>query len=60
MKKEFFVMLNTQDGGITPLVDDKEDLATFDTVEEATKGAKSSILGDAFGYEVFQTGYGVA
>lgn len=61
MKKEFFVMLNTQNGGITPLVSgEREDLATFDTVEEAEEAAKSSSFGDAFGFEVFQTGYGVS
>lgn len=61
MKKDFFVMLNTQNGGITPLVDDEtEKLATYDSVDEAKDAAKSSMLGDMCGFEVFQRGYGVA
>jgi hypothetical protein len=53
MKKDFFVMLNHPNGGIVPMVDDDEDLATFDTVEEAESAARNSSLGDACGFEVF-------
>lgn len=58
---DFFVMLNMQDGGcgVTPLTEFNSDkLAMFNTEEAARKAAKSSVLGDAFGYEVFERGYG--
>ena len=51
MQHDFFVMLHTQSGGITPMVDSAgEELATCETKERAEDGAKGSVLGDAFGY----------
>ncbi|WP_333879008.1 hypothetical protein [Methylobacter sp.] len=60
MKGDFFVMLFTQDGSYTPLEQaDKEDIARFETEEEARTAAESSLLGDMFGYEVFNICCGI-
>ncbi|WP_333879010.1 hypothetical protein [Methylobacter sp.] len=60
MKLDYFVMLNTQNGGITPLIDaDTEELATFATKGDAEKSATTCVLGYAFGFEVFERGCGV-
>ena len=61
---DFFVMLTTQNGGYTPLMlcsdieNNTEELAKFETKEAATKGAENSVLGENFGYEVFEIGCG--
>ena len=61
---DFFVMLTTQSGGYTPLekcisiAHDTSELAKFKTHHEAVKGAKESVLGEMFGFEVFQIGCG--
>lgn len=55
---DFFVMLNTQCGGITPMTDADGDLATFDDLDSARHGADNCSLGEAFGYEVFERGTG--
>jgi hypothetical protein len=63
-KGDFFVMLTTQKGGYTPLelstsiADDTSELAKFETKEDARKGALGSVLGENFGYEVFEVGTG--
>ena len=60
----FFVMLNTQKGEYTPLMlcisidRDETELAKFDTKEDARNGALGSVLGEQFGYEVFEIGDG--
>ncbi|NUZ10063.1 hypothetical protein HUZ36_04650 [Pseudoalteromonas sp. McH1-7] len=61
---DFFVMLTTQTGGYTPLMlctdieYNREELAKFKTKEAAKSAAESSVLGENFGYEVFEIGYG--
>jgi hypothetical protein len=57
MMKDYFVMLNTQNGGITPLMSDEE-IATFDTPGEAKDAGKENMLGAHFGFEVFGRGEG--
>jgi len=57
MSKDFFVMLQTQDGGYTPMMDD-EDIAKYETEEEARKDARNNPLGEHFGAEIFERGYG--
>jgi len=58
---DFFVMLITQQGGYTPLelctsiAHDTCELAKFKTKELAKAGALDSVLGENFGYEVYQT-----
>lgn len=58
----FFVMLDHPNcpGNYTPMDcgEDDFELARFATKEEAEDAAKNSVLGKAFGYEVFQIGYG--
>ena len=58
--KPYFVMLNCCSGGIVPLVvgDEHEELATFDTEDEAVAAGKDNTLGHHFGFEVFCTGCG--
>jgi len=58
MDGDFFVMLNTQDGGYTPMTDDDGELAKFDWLEAARSAAENSSLGSAFGFEVFERGMG--
>lgn len=55
--KDYFVMLNTQGGGITPLMSDEE-IATFETTSEARAAGKDNLLGAHFGFEVFGRGEG--
>ncbi|CAH7152218.1 hypothetical protein [Vibrio alginolyticus] len=63
-KGDFFVMLTTQNGGYTPLMlcadiaSDEAVLAKFATEQEARDVAKRTVLGEAFGYEVFEIGCG--
>ena len=54
---DFFVMLNTQRGGYTPLMNDDE-IATFDSVDAAVSCAQQNPLGAYFGFEVFERGDG--
>lgn len=59
MMENYFVMLNTQTGGIAPLVeDDSEEICTFETAQEAIEVAEKNILGANFGFEVFCRGDG--
>lgn len=57
MMKDYFVMLNTQGGGITPLMEDDE-IATFETPSDAKTAGKDNMLGAHFGFEVFGRGEG--
>jgi hypothetical protein len=63
-KGDFFVMLTTQKGGYTPLelctsiADDTSVFAKFKTKEDAREGALGSVLGEQFGYEIFEIGMG--
>lgn len=60
MDKDFFVILNTQCGGIAPMTDaETDELATYETKEAADDAARNCVLGDAFGFEVFERGCGV-
>ena len=52
---EYFVMLTTQPGGMTPMVNDDDELATFTSAKAA---AQESVLGHHFGFEVFRRGEG--
>jgi hypothetical protein len=57
MGRTFFVMLNTQRGVITPLIDDEtEEVAIFANDTAARKAADDNVLGYAFGFEVFEAG----
>lgn len=60
MSGDYFVMLTTQSGGYTPLLDDKDELGKFETEDAAIAGALSTILGELFGFEVFERGRGEA
>jgi hypothetical protein len=61
---DFFVMLTTQKGGYTPLelctsiADNTSEFAKFETKELAKEGALGSVLGEQFGYEIFEIGTG--
>ena len=57
---DYFVMLNTQNGSFTPLMDEKgDDIAKFATDDDADKMAAQNPMGEHFGYEVFQIGMGL-
>jgi hypothetical protein len=58
MDDDFFVMLNTQNGGYTPMMGDDE-IAKYTTFEAAAEAAEDNPLGENFGYEVFQIGCGI-
>jgi hypothetical protein len=58
MMKDYFVMLNTQNGGITPLMAADDEIATFETPSEAKAAGKDNLLGAHFGFEVFGRGEG--
>lgn len=58
MTDDYFVMLHTQNGGITPMVSDNEEIATFKTFDEAAAVASENPLGEHFGFEVFCRGMG--
>ena len=59
MEKDYFVMLNTQPGGITPMTDENGELAMFELLSSASEAAINNPLGAHFGYEVFERGCGV-
>lgn len=47
---DFFVMLTTQRGGYTPMMDSvNDDIAKFKTADTAHNCAKQNILGENFG-----------
>lgn len=61
-KEKYFVLLNTEDGGCTPLkrcldiTTNEAELARFVTKEAATASAKNSGLGEKYGFEVLELG----
>lgn len=63
-KGDFFVMLTTQNGDYTPMMlctdiaTNEAELAKYETEQEAKKAAKETVLGEHFGYEIFERGYG--
>lgn len=61
MDYNFFVILNTQRGGVTPMtIGDDDELALFKTEEEAAYAADANMLGRAFGFEIFERGTGTS
>lgn len=60
MDGDFFVMLTTQNGGYTPLMNKElDDIAKFESEYLAREAGNNNILGHNFGYEVFMIGDGV-
>ena len=62
MDKDYFVMLNHPSKNIQamPMIIDVEtnNVAWFETEEHARKAAEDSMLGEAYGFEIFRRGYG--
>ena len=58
-EKPYFVMLTTQAGWLTPLVDENGEVCGFETVNDAIVAGSNNLLGEAFGFEVFENGGGV-
>lgn len=56
----FFVMLEHPSPAVPAmvLVNDGEEIAFFDTAEAAREAADFSLLGERFGYELFELGTG--
>ena len=55
---DYFVLLNHPTSRPMPMLDDKDNLAFFPSKKEAKKAARTTMLGDAYGYEVFCLGCG--
>ena len=55
---DYFVMLNCTGGRITPMTDSDDNVAMFETIEEANEAARDNMLGEAYGFEVFCKGCG--
>lgn len=57
---KFFVMLNHPSPNVpaVPMADD-EDIAFYDTEDAAREAANNSILGEKFGFEIFELGTGL-
>lgn len=51
---KYFAMIRHQKGHPMPLVDENEDVMLFDTEEEAAAAAKRTLMGETFGYEVYE------
>lgn len=56
---EFFVMLNHPSERYVPMVWAENEIAKFNTQEDAEEAARDSSLGTHFGYEIFQIGKGL-
>lgn len=56
----YFVMLESPNGTITPMVDDDETVWLFDNIIDACDVAEENPLGKSYGYEVFERGTGSA
>lgn len=50
----YFVMLRSQGGFPLPLIDLEDDPVLFETREEAEAAAKKNIIGEHFGFEVYE------
>jgi hypothetical protein len=55
---DFFVILNTQAGGLVHMSNGDDGLATFKTQAEAIKAGRENLLGNHFGFAVFDAGDG--
>ena len=51
--KDYFVMLIHPNCGYTPLMENEDDIAKFQTNEDAVSAAINTSLGEVYGYEVF-------
>lgn len=59
MEKDYFVMLNTMNGGLLAMTEsDGETVALYETKEDAAVAAEDNLLAQSYGYEVFQRGWG--
>jgi hypothetical protein len=50
----YFVMLRSQGGFPLPLIDLEEDICLFDSHEAASKAGRQHIIGEAFGFTVYE------
>jgi len=51
---KYFAMIRHQKGHPMPLVDEQEDVVLFDSREAAEDAAKRTLMGETFGYEVYE------
>ena len=51
----YFVLLETQRGGLVPLSRSEEDttMPTFDTYRQAREAALDTVFGEVFGFRIF-------
>ena len=58
-KGDYFVILNHPNCGFVHMSEgDENDLARFETEDDARNAAKANALGGTFGYEIFEAGTG--
>ncbi|MFA5311697.1 MAG: hypothetical protein WC375_00095 [Methanomassiliicoccales archaeon] len=57
-EKPYFVMLNSQDGKILPMINCEEEISMYETTKDAIHDAEQNPLGHAFGFEVFDKNSG--
>lgn len=50
----FFVMISTPNNGITPLVDDENNVMLFDTEVEAIEAISENELSLTYGHEIYE------
>lgn len=61
-ERNYFVMLEHPRGWPVPMIDSEsayDDLAWFETEDDARRCARQNPLGEAYGFEVFERGGGV-
>jgi hypothetical protein len=58
MNGPYFVMLGHPSVEFVPMMEDDENMATYQTANEARQAAEDSVLGSHFGYEIFCWGEG--
>lgn len=51
----YFVTLNHPNGGVVPLMDENDQVATFDSHEQAVAGLESNTLGAKRGGTIYNT-----
>ena len=50
----WFVILRNQQGKPVPFVEDDEQMATFESEEEARRALRGNLFAEKFGYEVYE------
>lgn len=57
--RPFFVMLNTQNGGQTPMIDPEGNMMFYPTHDDAVRAARNSWFGEQYGFTIYGPGDGI-